>query len=199
MKIANGKIRIEVPEGTEGASKREVTNPTNGEKKVKIELCYDYIQGKITNIEYREHERYGSSWSIEIDDGKELFNLQVNDKTKTSIDILCRLPNLDFDEEVKISTYPTGMNKRATGVAMYQDDKIPNFFVAKIGDEIVFKNGYPESKGKLDKDEYQIYQIQVRKFLKEYTLKNVIPKLNKANEVKVVDGDDFNTPDDLPF
>ena len=198
LKISQGKIRLEVAEGTEGAEKREVTNPTTNEKKTKHELCWNYIVGKIKSIEFRESPQYGNSWSMEIDDGKESFNLQWNDSTRHCDDILGRLPNLDFNEEVKISTYPAGKTKKATGVAMFQGkEKIPNYFVAYVGegDDVkkVTKNGYPEANDKMDKDDYKIYMIQVRKFLKKYTLDKVIPNLEVDLPSSVA------VEDDLPF
>ena len=193
LKVSQGKIRLEVQEDTEGAEKRKVTNPSTGEIKIKYELTWTYIVGKITNIELRESDQYGNSWSVEVDDGKGTFNLQLNDSTKHSDDLLGRLPNIDFSKEVKISVYPSGQKKQATGVAIYQgEDKIPNFFIAKNGDEWISKNGFPELKKDLDKDDYKIHMIKVRKFLKKYTLENVIPRLQQPEKAVVED-------DDLPF
>ena len=193
LKVSQGKIRLEVQEGTEGAEQRKVTNPSTGEQKIKHELTWTYIIGKIQSIELRESTQYGDSWSVEIDDGKEVFNLQINAATKQADDFLGRLPNIDFDKEVKISVYPSGKKKLATGLTMYQgEEKIPNYFVAYDGEKFLTKNGYPERKDDLDKDDYKIYMIQVRKFLKNYTLENVIPTLSGLETTNLPD-------DEIPF
>lgn len=193
LKVSQGKIRLEVPEGTEGAGKRKVTNPSTGEQKIKHELTWTYIVGKITSINLQESMTYGDSWNVEIDDGKETFALQLTANSRQADDLLGRLPNVDFSKEVKISVYPAGKSKQATGLTIYQgEEKIPNYFVVYDGEKFLTKNGYPDRADNLDKDDYKIYMIQVRKFLKKHTLENIIPSLSNEAETVV-------EPDDLPF
>lgn len=199
LSISYGKLRKKSTADDSKAVERE-----NRQGDMVWERVFTFVEGQITNIYYKESEDYGNSFDVTIDDGENKWGISFKESSRYCQDFLSRLPNIDLSKWVRISPYdffPKGSEKSRQGITVWQDEtKIPNYFVAKVDDKFIYNHGFPESTGKMEKDDFKIYLIQVKKFLREYTNDNIISKIQKdfletANEA-VTEGDG---KDDLPF
>lgn len=185
---SDGTLRLAVPEGTEGAVRREYET-SDGTKGVKFELVFKSLSGKITNIEEYEGD-YGTSLLVTFtyDGGEDIIAFGAG--TPFGEDFMKKLPNINLDEFVTIQPYSftDDSQKLRKGVSIKQgDEKIQNFFSAKEGDEYTYLHGYPEPEGDTSgwsKDKWKIYFLNCREFLLEYTRENFIAKFAQPEEVE---------------
>lgn len=173
---SDGTLRLQVPEGTEGAVRREYES-SDGKKGVKYEQVFKSLSGKITNIEEYEGD-YGISLLVTFtyDGGEDIIAFSTS--TPYGEDFMKKLPAINLEEFVTIQPYSfTDDNgKMRKGVSITQgDQKIQNFFVEKNGDEYKNLHGYPEPNGdESSSDDWKVYFLQCRKFLLNYTRENFI-------------------------
>lgn len=173
---SDGTLRLSVPEGTEGAVRREYES-SDGKKGVKYELVFKSLSGKITNIEEYEGD-YGISLLVTFtyDGGEDIIAFSTS--TPYGEDFMKKLPNINLDEFVTIQPYSftDDSGKLRKGVSIKQgDEKIQNFFVEKDGDNYKNLHGYPEPQGdEKSSDDWKVYFLQCRKFLLNYTRENFI-------------------------
>jgi hypothetical protein len=226
LSIVQGTLRQSVPEGTKGSVPREWE--AGGKKGTKFEIVYNAFTGFITDVSFFDGESDGRKFTnlnIVLDaneDGKKPV-ISVGVSTRYASDILKKLPNVDFSQEVRIRPYaftPDGEDKTVTGVEITQRDrsgeftrKVDSFFHAKGGaGKTIVKNGFPIPEGETREytsDDWQAFYVQVRRFLVNYTKEHVSPKF--ANGAKAAEAhdepalsgieypkDDIN-PDDIPF
>jgi hypothetical protein len=178
--LSDGTLRIAVPEGTDGAVKRDYET-SDGKTGTKWEMVYTELAGIITKIEFYEGE-YGKLIQLSVtDDEGETYTLSVQTASNFGEDIMKKLPSLDLNVAIKIVPYSfeDDKGKKKKGVTIYQDDKkISNFFY----DEKSKKNvhGYPNpeiKKGKKGKkwgkEEWKIYFMNARLFLIDYISENL--------------------------
>lgn len=177
---SDGTLRMVVPDGTEGAVKREYET-TDGKKGTKTELVFNKLIGKITKIEFFDGD-FGKLLQLTVDDGIEKpLILSVNTSQNFGEDIMKKLPNIDLNKEVSFSPYSfeDENGKVKKGVSIVQDGKkIQNFFYNVTAKKNC--NGFPEPKGdikKYSKDKWKIYFLEAREFLIEYTTKNFVKTL----------------------
>lgn len=177
--LADGTLRLPVPEGTEGAVTREYET-SDGKKGVKHELVFKSLEGKITNVSFFEGE-FGKLIQLEITDDAGSFTLSVNTSLNFGEDILKKLPAIDLSKDVEITPYSfeDEKGKSKKGVTITQDGvKITNFFYDVDSKKTLHK--YPEvSKAdskKYDKDDWKMFFMKARKFLVKYTEDNIIKK-----------------------
>lgn len=202
LNVTQGRLRVTVDETTPGAKRREWETP-DGKSGVKWELVYSKISGQITGIEFKEGE-FGEQLNITIyfPNQDENYILTMQSNSRYAIDFMKRLPGVDFDKEVELTPYDIEDNgKRNVGIRLVQGETIRNCFwdyENKRG-----KGGFPEMKAeKPDKDDWKVYFIEVKKWLKAYTLDNICPKISSVipdfPEPSDYKGEeDFQ--DDLPF
>lgn len=201
--ISDGTLRLAVPEGTEGAVKREY-ELKDGTKGSKWEKVYKAIKGYITSMWFYEGD-YGKILNVKIKDGEDTAVIQFNTKTTFGEDFMKKLPNIKLDEEVVIRpfSFEDEEGKNRKGVAMTQGQrKIENFFwdkEAKKG-----KNGYPTPDGdtkSYDGDDWISFYTKVRKFLIQYIQENLLPKLakNEQEAPKIDYPEDDISISDIPF
>jgi hypothetical protein len=202
--LADGTFRVVVPEGTEGAVRRDWDSKDGKTKGTKFERVYESVEGLITNVMLYDGD-YGTNLQLSIDDG-ELVSLGI--ATPFGEDIMKKLPNVDFDKKVKLVPYSfeddNGRTRR--GITIYQGHKIDNFFYDKEKREPV--NGYPIPEGDTKTygtDDWKIFYLKARKFLVDYTMNNC-PKFNVVKEetkveVKSEDNDEESeiNPESIPF
>lgn len=210
LSIAQGSIRETVPEGTPNAVRRDWE--AGGQKGTKWELVYDNITGRITSVDFFDGEtkegRKFSNINITFDEmnGK-VPVLSVGLSTRYATDLLKKLPNVDFKEEVRLRPYsfiPDGEDKEKTGVSITQIDhtgnfgkKIVNFFHKKEGDKWVAVNGYPEPTDE-DRSDWKFYYMKAERFLVQYTKANIVPKFAVA-EAAIEYPEEVINPEDVPF
>jgi hypothetical protein len=179
--LSDGKIRIACQDSTPNAVKRE-WELKDGSKGTKYELVYDKIDGIIKNL-FIYDGNFGKTLQITIDD----IVLCLNMKSNFADDFMRKLPNIDLEKTVEISPYSfeTKEGKTKKGVSVIQNgEKIKNFFYDEEAKKAA--NGYPElPKGykKFDSDDWSVHFIGCNKFLAEYMVANIVPKLPKMSDI----------------
>ncbi len=177
LTIAYGKLREKCKEGEPNAVWREFEGKGSWAKE------YQWIEGQITKIYYKESKDYGNSYEVTIDDGEKKWNVYFKENSRYCQDFLVKLPNIDLSKFVKLNPYElkdneTGKDKRGTSVQQ-NGEKLKNFFSQKEGEVWVYREGFPEpKKPKLSDKEWKIFLIEIQCFLMDYVKANIIPKLN---------------------
>lgn len=194
FKVVEGSFRRAVPAGTPDAIEREWT--AGGKSGVSIELEFKHLFGFITGVEFYEGEYEGKKFTnlqITLDDDEETGKtpiISVGAGTKYAFDFYHKLPNVDFEKDVRIRPFsftPEGEDRAVIGVEIMQRDSmdkftksIPSFFFKKEGDKSVPVNGFPTRDVPFDEqteEEREIYKIKRKGFLINHTKTVVIPKL----------------------
>lgn len=166
--LADGKIHITVPEGTEGAVVREYET-SDGTKGKKTEMVYKDLSGKITGVKFEEG-KFGNQILLSIldeDEGEEEPTiLCLGTESNFGEDVMKKLPNVNLKKPVKFIpfSFDTDKGKKQRGVTIEQDGKkIENFFYDKESKKNL--HGYPEvpkpKAGKL------VTKVQWRKYFAE--------------------------------
>ena len=175
---STGDFRMSVPEGTEGAIRREYET-SDGKKGEKHELVYKSIAGKIVDVSFYDGD-FGKSVlvSFDFEDGSEPVTAAFSTNTPYGEDVMKKLPNINLNEWVTFSpfAFTDERGKERKGVSITQgDEKIQNFFTQVTQDKKgknVYENlhGYPSPTGdESDSDDWKLYFLQCRKFLTKYT------------------------------
>jgi len=173
--LADGTLRLSVPEGTPGSVIREFEN-SKGVKTVKHELIYTELSGFISNIEFRDGD-YGKSLQLTIkENGEDDITLSVLTSSNYGEDLLKKLLNIDMTKRVRLVPYAfeDDNGKTRKGVTVYQDaDKVTSYFQEGTGKDTVNLHGYPDApKAKAGKtissEEWKLYYGQCRLFMIDY-------------------------------
>lgn len=176
--LADGLLREQVDETTEGAKLRVVKDDDGNVKAEKWELTYPGIRGFITGVSTFDGD-YGTNILIAVKDtNDEEFILSLNAKSKYGEDFLHKLPNVDFAKEITIKPYNfTDGERKMAGITLTQDDQ-------KLSNAYNFKNeagewqsvdGYPqvdEKKKPKNSDQWMIFFTQRR----EWVIENLIER-----------------------
>lgn len=197
--LSDGTLRLVVPEGTEGAVKREYETST-GEKGIKHELVFSKLIGKIVGVSFHEGD-FGKLLHLTVNDGKGDMILSLSTATNFGEDVMKKLPNIDFSKDCEFAPYSFTNEKGRSvkGVTITQDgEKIKNFFQSEntdpIGNNSEPINGYPKAKGdttKYSKDKWKAYFLEARIFLTEYVEEHIINNHFKTEKVlKEVESED---------
>ncbi len=205
LSIIDGSLRKSVPEGTEGAIKREYET-SDKKKGVKWELVYASLSGKITSIKFFDSE-FGKQLSIAIKDDETYF-VQLPYKGRYAMDLMKKLPNVDLEKEVEIAPFDFfGDNgKPIKGVSVMQgNEKVKNFFYDEATKKEKEIPQIEKEVDQMDSDDWQIHFTTVAKFLQSYIEKNVASKLeNKVIGEEIMEDDikypeEEINPEDIPF
>lgn len=171
-------------------------------------LEFDWIDGIIESIFYKEDTEHGNSFEVVIVDGMDHYQISFKDDSRFWFDLAKKLPTIDLKQKVKLNPYDftDKNNKRIVGLSVEQDGKkIKSFYSKELAEgkyEII--NGYPKPDIDMDwhdKDETKIYTIKVKKFLKQEVETKIYPKLKNADPEVIEDSDYVGAVenDDLPF
>lgn len=170
--LADGKIHITVPEGTEGSviRKYKTSDDQEGEK---TEMVYKDLSGLITQVKFEEG-KFGNQILITIDEGEEVPTiLALGTESNFGEDVMKKLPALNLKKEVKFAPYSFEANgKKQRGVTVTQaDKKIENFFYDKEAKKNL--HGFPETpkpkSGKaITKAQWRKYFSECSEWLVEY-------------------------------
>lgn len=189
--LADGKIHVSVPEGTEGAVIREYET-SDGKKGTKTEFVFTELIGKIQRIDFREGE-YGKQLLVVVaDEGDEKpITLALSTESNFGEDLMKKLPGVDLKKMVKLApfSFADDKGKKRRGITVMQDGdkKLTDYFYDKENEKKL--HGYPEVpkpsvKGKpISKAQWKIYFAQAREFLVEFTTEHF-----KVGEVALENG-----------
>lgn len=198
---SDGSLRLTVPDGTEGAVKREykVTDEKTKEEttKTKNEIVFKALSGKITDVAFAE-TKFGVLLQVRVTDEEGDLTISTNASNNFGIDFMKKLPAMDFSKEYRLAPFSFEGEKGKTirGISisegLEQDKEAPkvtNFFWDGKKDI----HDFPAPKGdttKYTKNKWKAYFGEVEDFLIDYTKANVLPKFAEKSEGKK-DGDDF--------
>jgi len=172
LHVISGRIHQRVPSSTEKAVER-----TLKDGKVVHELIYTFVEGLLSNIELNEGD-YGKQWIFHIEDGKESYALQVSEASGYGDDLLTKIPALEKNNTYRFIPYEyTKKDKKRTGVKIQKGDDIITSCYHKFTQEQdgwkveTTDPNYPKpEKDKMDSEEWKIYFMRVRKYLREKAL-----------------------------
>lgn len=209
QKSVNGK---KVDENTPGAICRETQSHA-----MSWAIEYDFIEGIIEKIFFKEDPQYGDSFEVVIRDVVDLYQVSFPEDSRYWGDLMKKLPNINLNQEVKLTSYDfedKESHKRISGLSVEQNgEKIQSYYSIKKQDgtyDIV--NGFPSSAGvdfKNDKAERNIYFIRVKAFLHREFDSLIAPQFKGSSDTDGGDStsNDFtgsgvgnqDVTDDLPF
>lgn len=168
LSIKQGMIRQKVAEGTPNAVLRKYTNPQTGAQGEVWELVYPGWRGIVRDINFYEGEGY-ENVNVVFDD----VSLSMNVDSRYATDFLRKFAGADWHKEVVLTPYDfvNDEGKKRSGLTLTQGgNKLPDFFSTKNAKgEWVQKEGFPAYTG-TDKDDWKMYLIQTKKFLKNWYL-----------------------------
>ena len=173
--LADGLLREQVDETTEGAKLRVVKDDAGNGKAEKWELTYPGITGFITNVSTFDGD-YGMNILIVFkDENDEEFTVSLKASSMYGEDFLHKLPAINRDKEVSFKGYnfEADGGRRMTGITLTQDgEKLRNAFNYKDGDEWVTPiEGYPqpdEKKAPKNSEQWKLFFGQRREWVIDY-------------------------------
>ena len=141
--VSNGKFIKRVSEPTKESISREFEKGINAGSIVHEEHFKSFV-GALIGINVEEG-KFGKQWEFKIDvspneNQLELFILKLNYSSGYAVDVLKRLPNVDFSKDIIFSGYnfvPEGKIKAKIGLSLGQYDangKSAKVFNAYFGD-----------------------------------------------------------------
>lgn len=202
LSVIGGKMMQKVNEDTPGAMKR-VYETSDGWEGTKWEIAFADLTGRIINLEFVDG-KFGEQFYITMKSGETTVKVSFNTDSKYFTSFARCLPNIDLNKDITINTYDfESEGKKYTGVSVKQEwDKIKDYYF----DGKKSLHGMPEvsatdRKG-YTKDDWKIFFLGVKKFLKAEVLKVEIPAYvaeNKVEETKTVNKEEEISVDDIPF
>jgi len=197
--IADGSIRMQVPEGTEGSVRREYEDK-DGNKQFKIELVFNAIDGMLGEITVKPG-KFGDQIMVPItdQDSGEVYTLALATSSNFGEDFMKKLPNINLAEPVLLAPFSfvgdNGKEVRGMDVRQGFDVNVPNsgekaanyYRDAEAKRNI---NGMPNPEGDtkhFNTDDWKVYFITVRKFLiTDLTKKGIIKTAAAAGTGTIV-------------
>jgi len=207
--IVNGKIVNKVKEDTPNAVKRE-----NKKGDIVYELVWDSLDGIIAKLEFKDHQEYGKSLVITIDEDGVLSQLQLSCNSKYFHSFVARIKACDLSANIKIVPFSfddkekkkrDGTPKVNTGITLYQDD---NKIEPNITKENPLKDAPEFPKNTSDKIAMTTYNVNMEKcqvaYINEIVIDYTLPTTEETNKdnssIEFQDFDENTLGDDeVPF
>lgn len=162
--LSDGKFHQTVQEGTPNSIKREYEDKDGG-KHTKIELVFDEISGKITDVSFEDGD-FGKNLRVELD--KEGI-MSLGTSSNFGEDLMKKLVGMNPSLVYRFVPYAfTAENgKMKKGMTVYQGEtKIESFYWNPMTKQPT--NGIPVPEGDtstFDSDDWKMHFMKVRKFL----------------------------------
>jgi len=166
--LSDGSIRVKTFQDDPSAVKREYELP-DGTSGIKYEKVYDELSGLVTGISFNEG-KYGTSLHVVVKDEESII-LTAGLSTSFAEDLMKKIPNFNLTKSVTIRPYSfdDDKGKNRKGVTVWQEgEKIKSFFHDENNKPI---EGFPvpeKDYKDCDKDDWRIFFIKQRKFLRNY-------------------------------
>ena len=178
--LGDGSIRKKVSPDTPGAELRKWKTP-DGAMGETYELVFEHIEGRIAKVWFSDSQ-FGPQINTTFTDGGEDVTLTIGLNSRFADDYMKKLPSVDFSEPVSVVPYAfdDDKGKERKGVTFYQnDEKLGNYFYDVDSEEVL--HDFPEPAGDEESsDDWKIYFLSVRKFLRKYVTEYVIPQIESA-------------------
>jgi len=212
VKIVNGKFAQTVSKDTKDAKHRV----TKFGKDV-WELYFDTLCGTFSDIRLddppEKFPQIGKQWAFVIEDGDDIYELKLPQRSIPAYGLLTRLMNVNYDQPVKIKVYRITGDDDVTRdycVIHQEGEKIGPFFTKEV------PNGLPALKQIVVNGEKAWDHTSRLKFFKKVVDEKILPKIKDANPIAETklkpapveeevpppteeDVPDYNESDDLPF
>src|SRR3990167_1257793 len=165
--LSDGTLRMVVPEGTPNSQIRSYET-SDGKKGVKHELVFSKIEGLIVNLAIWPGD-YGKQIHVAVKNGDEQAILSLGTETSFGEDVMKKLSNINFDEDVSFEPYSfeNDKGKIVKGISIKQKgEKIQNYYWDADAKKPL--HGFPKPKGNTEKfetDDWKIFFLEARKFL----------------------------------
>ena len=180
--IVEGSLRQTVKQGVEGAVMRNWE--AGGKSGTKWELAYPAVSGHVKNISFYDGEHDGKKYTnlqIEFDENENGNSpiVSVGARTRYAEDIMMKLPNINFEEEVRLRPFsfvPEGEDRAVTGVEVLQRSGTGNFD-KKIDKKFTKDkpNGMPEPSDD-ERNDWTLYFRRRNNWLRQYTTEKICSK-----------------------
>jgi len=193
--LSDATLRIPTTETDPDAVKRTFKTSA-GVEMTKYELVEDEYTGFIKEIRFNETD-FGTMLNVvfEKEEGiNDEISISMSASGNFGTDLMKKLSNVDFSKEITFAPFSFTSNdtgKEIRGISLKQighpENKVPNYFydvANKVG-----INGMPVPAGDTKvytKDDWKIYFMQVKKFLMDHVVENVIPILNEVVSKRVL-------------
>lgn len=193
LSLSNGEFKLVTSENDPKA----IARVTKAGKTV-FEHPYKSVSGIITNLRFTEND-YGSFFEVTLKDDKSYkFTLGIESGYFKSF--FNFLPNINIEDEVTITAWAMENDgKTSVGVTVKQNgENVPPYFYQydKEAKKTLFKNNFPEFKGKFVKSKWAMYKLEIADFLREWFEKQNYT-FDAQQEAEVPD--DVPEKEELPF
>ena len=138
------------------------TTRVNKNGKTVHEEKFDVIEGLLVSLKTKDHETYGKQYILGVQDGEDLFYINISQNSGSAVRFLKALPNVDLSKRVKLMPWSMADKvnpaKKIQGITMWQDgEKILPYYTKEE------PNGLPEMKKvKIKgKDTYDSFEMDV--------------------------------------
>jgi hypothetical protein len=201
VRISEGKVREKVNKDTPGAVHRSGVT-MDGREFDTWEIVDGWIQGHISKLAIQRHEEYGDAYQIHIRSGVDVDVLQMKTKSFLSTNLINKLANCDFSQQVKIT--PKLYGERTFVFVEQAGEDVPNLFTKEEPGRApnLSKETSETPKAKRDakqKREVEIWKIDFLSFYEEFFTDVLTPKVaNIAANVAIAPPDpDFNEKEEM--
>jgi len=186
--IIQGHLMQKVSEDTPGAVKRE-WETRDGNSGVKWEIQYKNLTGMITNIAFKTGE-YGEQCLIKMTADGEAAQLQIGTESRYFASFAQRFKNIDLNKVVTLNAYDFEKDgKTRKGMSITQEgNKVQSYFWDDTAKTNI--NGLPQPNNRgaaFDNDDWKMYFIQLKKFLKRHVeteLSSMVPSTMETAPVQ---------------
>ena len=181
LSIIAGSFRQKVDPGTPGAKLREyeLSDGTKGEK---WELSYPGWRGIVRELRVVDTE-YGDVLHVEFDD----VILWLSMDKSFATDFLRKFAGADVHTEIVVTPrdFINDEGKRVVRMSVVQcDENLKNSFCSYNPEtkEWTYKEGFPVPDEKMSKDDWKIYYLSVKKYLKNWVILNPINTIGDRDD-----------------
>lgn len=158
--------------------------------KVVYEEFYRGWSGKITDIQFKDHDEYGRFLNIHVDDGESNAVIQMKLDSGYAGSFLKTLPNVDLESNVALTP----------SMKVEGDKKKTSFFISQHGVALKWAynkdtpNGLPELKKIKIKGKDTWDNSDQMSFLENMVNTEILPKIKKSEPAVVVEDNSFEPP-----
>lgn len=188
LTIAQGNMVEKSTEDNPGAKRREYEK-SDGSKGVKFEVHHRNLTGRVAGIDFKDSD-FGEQFVLTLSAGGEKAKLTVGVDSNYFTDFAKRFKNVDLTKDITINPYDMERDngKKNRGISVKQgEDKIMNGY----WDGSKTLHGFPEvsddEKSGYDKDDWKMFFIKVKKFLKKEMESVVLPEVTFDMSSDIVD------------
>jgi len=201
LSIIGGSLMQKVQPDTQKAIKREYET-SDGKKGVKWEIRHKNLTGKIVGLQFLASD-FGEQLRVRIENNGESAVVSIALDSRYFTDFGKKISNIDLTQNIVFNSYDftNKEGKRLQGLSITQNgEKVTNYFWDAEKKEVLHDFPQPEGdKNTFDSDDWKMFFIRVKKFLKTHIEKIEMPDVEKIETQNDGNFEVIDEPDDLPF